>query len=123
MSFQKCDVYQECQAAYDAVMQATTGCCGTPQCPNVVLPHREFRVGHYGEWAPEVEFKFHALCVTVGQLRAIIAELVKRLDVQADTIARLHGTVGAPMQLPKEVLAVEFPLVMGDIVEVTAESR
>lgn len=123
MSFQKCDVYRECQAAYDAVMHTTTGCCGTTQCPNVVLAHREFRVGHYGGWAPEMEFKFHALCVTVGEQRKIIDELVRRLDVQADTIARLHGTVGAPLQLPKEVPPVAFPVVMVNVMEATVESR
>lgn len=96
MSFVKCDVYQECQALYDAAAKAADGCCGTVQCPNVVLPHREFHVGHYGAWAPEMEFKFHALCVVVSEQREIIASLMERLDVQAEVIAQLLGPFAAP---------------------------
>lgn len=98
MSFVKCDVYQECQALHDAAAKGADGCCGTSQCPNVTLPHREFRIGYYGEWAPEMEFKFHALCIVVGEQREIIASLMERLDVQAEAIARLHGAVAISTQ-------------------------
>lgn len=84
MSFEKCDIYNECLADYRAAQSNQTGCCGGPQCPNVVVPWKEFPAHGFGIWGPRVEWMFHVLCRKVGEQREQIAAL-------EETIAAIRG--------------------------------